>query len=123
MSMKLNNHNSIPAGEDTSRGVRTEEPRCQDPKKEYKIKPRIKERIQKEINLKGPCKMRAFEIFYLEFLWFLASWFLGSLFPGILVLDCRFFYNRERLSSITLIFSSASAFFFLSISITSGFAF
>jgi ribosomal protein S30 len=35
---------------------KNQEPRCQDPKKEYKIKPRIKERIQKEINLKGPVK-------------------------------------------------------------------
>jgi len=45
------------------------EPRCQDPKKEYKIKPRIKERIQKIKNLKGVRISETVEIFYLEFIW------------------------------------------------------
>jgi len=55
---------------------RTKNRRCQEPKKEYKRIPRIKERISKKLNLKGSSKTGA-----LRFLiWnFFGSWHLGFL--------------------------------------------
>jgi hypothetical protein len=42
--------------------LKIQEPRYQEPKKEYKRKPRIKERMQKLINLKASCESEALEI-------------------------------------------------------------
>jgi len=80
-----------PRNQDACLETRTKKPRCQDPKKKGKRKPRIKERIQK-IKNQGSLKFRdpldfldwnlfslSFVFLYVFILWILASWFLGTL--------------------------------------------
>jgi len=67
--------------------MKIQEPRCQDPKKKYKRKPRAKERIQKKKNLIEPPNNRdSLRFFLWSFLILVplyslfGSWHLGSWF-------------------------------------------
>jgi len=73
---------------------RTKKPRCQEPKKKYKRKQRIKERIQ-IINLKGSPIGEPFKFM----IWnFFGSWIFGSWF--FVQVSWRFLFFKKKEPSL-----------------------